>query len=185
VVSQLASMGQLRMSFVRWALVTVPAILFLGLLVGRLSNSGFGNPWFDALAKPAWFPPGWVFGAVWTILYVLLGIAMAQILHARGARGRAGAIALFSLQLLLNLAWTPLFFAAHQVTAALWLIVVILAFAIATAGSFARIRKSAALLMLPYLAWLGFATVLAWEMDRLNPDGEALAPRGAQTHIVL
>lgn len=184
-MSQLASRGQLRMSFVRWALVTVPAILFLGLVVGRISNSDFGNPWFDALAKPDWFPPGWVFGALWAILYVLLGIAVAQILHARGARGRAAAIGLFLAQLALNLAWTPIFFAAHQVTMALWLIVAILILAIATTISFNRIRKSAAWLMLPYLAWLGFATVLAWEMDRLNPDGETLAPRGAQTRIQL
>lgn len=184
-MSQLASRGQLRMSFMRWALVTVPAILFLGLLVGRISNSGFGNPWFDALAKPGWFPPSWVFGAVWTILYVLLGIAVAQILHARGARGRAGAIGLFVAQLALNLAWTPVFFAAHQITAAFWLLLAILALAIATAASFARIRKSASWLMLPYLVWLGFATVLAWEMDRLNPNGETATPRSAQTQIQL
>ena len=182
---QLASKGQLRMSFMRWALVTVPAILFLGLLVGRISNSGFGNPWFDALAKPAWFPPGWVFGVVWTILYVLLGIAIAQILHARGARGRAGAIGLFVIQFALNLAWTPVFFAAHQVTLALWLIAAILILAVATTISFNRIRKPAAWLMLPYLAWLGFATVLAWEMDRLNPGAETLAPPKAGTHILL
>lgn len=184
-MSQLASKGQLRMSFMRWALVTVPAILFLGLLVARVSNSSAANPWFDALAKPGWFPPGWVFGAGWASLYVLLGLALAQILHARGARGRAGAIGLFALQLLLNLAWTPVFFGAHQITAAFWLIVVVLALAIATAASFARIRRSAAWLMLPYLAWLGFATVLAWEMDRLNPDGEILAPKGAQARIQL
>jgi len=184
-VSQLASKGQLRMSFVRWALVTVPAILFLGLLVGRISNSGVDNPWFDALAKPGWFPPSWLFGAVWTILYVLLGIAIAQILHARGARGRAGAIGLFAVQLALNLAWTPVFFAAHQITAAFWLLLAIMALATATVASFARIRTSASWLMLPYLAWLGFATVLAWEMDRLNPDGEALAPKGAQARIQL
>lgn len=184
-MSQLASKGQLRMSFMRWALVTVPAILFLGLLVGRISNSGFGNPWFDALAKPGWFPPGWVFGAVWTILYVLLGIAVAQILHARGARGRAGAIGLFAAQLALNLAWTPVFFAAHQISAAFWLLLAIVALAIATVVSFARIRKSASWLMLPYLAWLGFATILVWEMDRLNPDGETAPPRSAQTRIQL
>lgn len=184
-MSQLASKGQLRMSFMRWAMVTVPAILFLGLLIGRVSNSGFDNPWFDALAKPAWFPPGWAFGAVWSTLYVLLGIAIAQILHARGARGRAGAISLFLAQLALNLAWTPVFFVAHQVTLAFWLILAILILAGATAVSFRRIRKPAAWLMLPYLAWLAFATILALEMDRLNPEGETLVPLSAQAHIEL
>lgn len=184
-MGQLASRGQLRMSYMRWALVTVPAILFLGFLMGRLSNSGFGNPWFVALAKPGWFPPGWVFGAAWSALYVLLGIAIAMILNARGARGRAGAIALFVAQLMLNLAWTPVFFAAHQVTLALWMIAVILGLAIATTVSFFRIRRAATWLMLPYLAWLGFATVLAWEMDRLNPDAERLVPQSARTQILL
>lgn len=173
------------MSFMRWALVTVPGILFIGLLIGRASGGSFGNLWFAALAKPGWMPPGWLFGAVWAILYVLLGIAIAQILHARGASERGGAIGLFLAQLLLNLAWTPVFFAAHQVTMALWLIVATLALAIATTVSFARIRQPAAWLMLPYLAWLAFATMLAWEMDRLNPDGESLVPRGAQTRIQL
>lgn len=184
-MSELASKGQLRMSFMRWALLTVPAILFLGLLSGRVSNSGFGNPWFEALAKPGWFPPGWLFGLVWSILYILIGIAIAHILHARGAQGRAGAIGLFSVQLVLNLFWTPVFFAAHQVTAAVWLIMLIFILAVATTVSFKRIRKAAALLMVPYLVWLAFATVLAWEMDRLNPDAEKLIPPSASAQIAL
>lgn len=184
-MTELASKGQLRMSFLRWALLTVPAILFLGILSGRLSNSGFGNAWFDALAKPGWFPPGWLFGLAWSILYVLMALALAHILHARGARGRLAAIGLFLVQLVLNLSWTPLFFAAHQVTAALWLIGLILILAIATTVSFGRIRRLAAWLMLPYLAWLAFATILAWEMDRLNPNAERLKASGGSAHIAL
>ncbi|MFO1239297.1 MAG: TspO/MBR family protein [Sphingomonadaceae bacterium] len=184
-MSELASKGQLRMSFLRWALLTVPAILFLGLFMSRVSNSRFGNPWFDALAKPDWFPPGWLFGAVWSVLYILIGLAIAHILHARGAQGRRTAIGLFLVQLALNLSWTPVFFVAHQVTAALWLIMLILILAVATTISFSRIRKAAAWLMLPYLAWLTFATVLAWEMERLNPDAEQLKATGASTQIAL
>lgn len=184
-MSELASKGQLRMSFLRWALFTVPAILFLGLFMSRVSNSGFGNPWFDALSKPDWFPPGWLFGAVWTTLYILIGLAIAHILHARGAQGRKTAITLFVAQLALNLSWTPVFFLAHQVSAALWLIMLILVLAIATTFSFSRIRKAAAWLMVPYLAWLAFATVLAWQMDQLNPDAEQLKAPGASTQIAL
>src|SRR5215210_222228 len=106
-MSEIASRGQLRMSFLRYALVTVPAILLLGTVSARISGSGYGNAWFDALAKPAFMPPGWVFGAAWTILYILLGLALAMILHARGAHGRGAAIAVFAAQLLLNFAWSP------------------------------------------------------------------------------
>jgi len=184
-VGQLASREQLRVSFMRWAGVAVPAILFLGLLMARISNSGIGNTWFEALAKPGWFPPAGLFGAVWTVLYILLGLAIAMVLHARGAPGRARAIRLFGIQLLLNLAWTPLFFAAHQVTLALWMAVAILVLGIATTMSFARIRKPAAWLMLPYLVWLAFATVLVWETNRLNPEAETMIPQSAATHILL
>ena len=184
-MGQLASKGQLRMSLLRWALVTVPAILFLGLLSGRLSGSGEDNVWFRLLSKPDWFPPGWVFGAVWSSLYVLLGLSLAMILNARGARGRTLPIAAFALQLVMNLAWSPLFFAAHQVTLAFWLSIAIRLAAVITAWAFSRIRAAAALLLLPYLAWLSFAAVLAWEIDTRNPGAESLTPKAAETQILL
>ena len=77
----IASRGQLRLSYLRWALVTVPAIVFLGFLSGQLANSGYGNRWFAALDKPALMPPGWAFGVAWTILYVLMALAFAIVLH--------------------------------------------------------------------------------------------------------
>ena len=98
-MTELASPRQLRVAFMRWALVCVPAILLLGTISGRIANSDEGNPWFEALAKPALMPPAWVFGAVWSILYVLMALALAMILHARGARGRGVAITLFLIQL--------------------------------------------------------------------------------------
>lgn len=184
-MSQLASREQLRMSFVRYALVTVPAIMFLGFLSGKLANSGYENRWFLALSRPDIVPPGWVFGAVWTTLYVLLGVSLAMILFARGAPGRPLALALFAVQLVLNLAWTPLFFAGHQVSLALFVIVAILLVTIATAFSFARIRKTAAWLLVPYLIWLSFATILNYKIDVLNPDAETLVPEAPRTQIAL
>ena len=184
-MTALASRSQLRMSFLRYALFTVPLVLLLGTISGRIAGSGYGNPWFDALQKPAIMPPGWVFGAAWTFLYILLGFALALILHARGARGRGPALALFVLQLLLNYAWSPLFFAYHEVGAALWTIVAILLLSAATAILFWRIRRGAALLMLPYLAWLGFAAALTWQIGLLNPEAEQLAPADAGTDIAL
>jgi tryptophan-rich sensory protein len=173
------------MSFARYALVTVPLVLLLGILSGRAAGSGYGNPWFDALIKPGIMPPGWVFAVAWTILYILLGFALAAILHARGARGRGAALALFGAQLLLNFAWSPLFFAFHKVEAALVLIVAILALSVATTFLFAAIRKGAALLMLPYLGWLCFAAVLTADINALNPQAETLVPGEASADIAL
>ena len=184
-MTALASRSQLRMSFLRYALFTVPAILLLGTVSGRISGSGYGNAWFDALLKPAIMPPGWVFGVAWTILYVLLGLALALVLHARGASGRGLAIALFVLQLLLNFAWSPIFFAYHEVGAALWTIFAMILLSAATTALFWRIRRSAALLMLPYLAWLCFAALLTWQIGALNPEAAQLAPDGSTTDIAL
>ena len=184
-MGQIASQSQLRMAFVRRALVLVPLILLLGMVSGWLSNSGYGNPWFDTLRKPAIMPPGWAFGVAWTILYVLMGFALALVASARGARGRRVAIAFFAVQLVLNLAWSPLFFAAHQVSAALALIGILLVVVTMTTWRFWRIRPIAGLLLLPYLAWLIFATMLNFEFMRLNPDAETLAPGRARTQISL
>jgi tryptophan-rich sensory protein len=175
-MTQIASRAQLRMSYLRWALATVPLILLLGTLSGVAAGSASDNPWFAALRKPGFMPPGWAFPVAWTILYILLGLALALILHARGARGRPLAIGLFVVQLLLNYAWSPLFFAAHKVSLAFWVIVAMLAVAAITAWLFFRIRRAAGLLMLPYLAWLVFAGALNHGIERLNPGAELAAP---------
>ena len=182
-MSELASAGQLRMSLLRWILVCVPAIVALGTLSGMLSNSGYGNNWFAALHPADIMPPGWVFASVWTVLYAMMGVALAMILNARGARGRALAITLFLAQLLANLAWSPLFFGMRQVSAALFLIVVLFLLAIATALVFARIRRNAGLLMVPYILWLCFAAFLNFQIDQRNPDAETLAPPAARANI--
>jgi tryptophan-rich sensory protein len=172
------------MSFLRVALVAVPAVVLLGSLSGRLAGSGYANPWFDALQKPAFMPPGWVFGAAWTLLYILLGLVLAMILHARGARGRGVVLGLFLFQLALNYAWSPLFFAFHRTLAALVLILVMIGLSAASAALLWWIRRAAALLMLPYLAWLCFAAALTFEVVRLNPDAAALVPGGSSSDII-
>ena len=184
-MTALASRGQLRMSFLRYALVTVPAVLLLGTLSGVLSNSGYGNGWFDALAKPAFMPPGWAFPVAWTILYICLGLALAQILHARGARRRGVALAFFLVQLALNYAWSPVFFGLRQIWPAFGVIAAMIVLAAAAAFLFLRIRRGAALLMLPYLGWLCFAAALNYEIARLNPDGGRVAPAPSSADIPL
>jgi tryptophan-rich sensory protein len=161
--------GAERRSFLSYAIVTVPVILGLGMLSGWLSNSGYGNDWFDSLRKPEFMPPGWTFGVAWTALYILLGLALALILQARDAPGRKIALGLFAAQMLLNYAWSPVFFGMHLIAPALFIIVLMLSLSIAATFIFARIRHPAAWLMMPYLAWLAFASLLNYRIMELNP----------------
>jgi tryptophan-rich sensory protein len=149
--------------------VTVPAILLGGMASGWLSGSGYGNPWFDALQKPSFMPPGWVFGVVWPILYALLGIALAMILAEPPSDRRRLALILFFVQLALNFAWSPIFFAGHDMALAKWVIFVMAALAAAAARQFLKLRRPAGLLMVPYLAWLVFAATLNAAIQALNP----------------
>ncbi len=178
----IATKGQLRMSLLRWALVLVPLIMLAGSLSGGLSGSG-ETQWYAALEKPGFQPPPYLFGIVWPILYALIGFALALVVHARGSRVRGVAIALFVAQFALNLVWSPIFFALHEVGLAFWVIAAMLALAIATTIAFYRVRRLAALLMLPYLAWLCFAAFLNYEIDRLNPDAESLEVEGLSVQI--
>lgn len=172
-------------SYICWASITIPIILVLGIASGRLSNSGYGNEWFDALAKPAIMPPGWAFGMAWSILYILMGAALAFILDARKAAGRWIAITLFVAQLAMNLAWSPVFFGMHRIMLAFGLILAILAWAAVTTAVFWRIRPVAGALMLPYLAWLIFASVLNWHIHQLNPHGVTVLQPPGGTRIVI
>ena len=156
------------------ALVTVPAIILAGSASGWLSNSGYSNDWFDGLTKPFFMPPGWAFGAVWPTLYALLGIALALILSEPPSDARKKGLILFGVQLALNFAWSPLFFAAHAVKLALMTIFVMTAIAAMAAGQFWRVRPLAGALMLPYLAWLCFAAALNAAIDSLNPGAASL-----------
>jgi benzodiazapine receptor len=175
-MSGLASRTELRMSFLRYAVVTVPAIVLLGMLSGYLSNSGYSNPWFDALRKPGFMPPGWVFGAAWTLLYIMLGLSLAMLLHAKGAEKRERAIILFVLGLILNFAWSPIFFGMHKVTLALSVIAAMIVCTIGLIFALWKIRVVAALLLYPYLGWLMFASALNYKILELNPEAETLVP---------
>ena len=180
----LASRGQLRASFLRWALVIVPAVVLAGFLSGQMAGDAADDDWFAVLAKPAIYPPPQTFEIVWPILYVLMGLALTLVVTARGAPGRSPAIAAFLIQLMLNLAWSPLFFAAHQIAASLWLLVAIDLAVVVTIALFWRVRTTAALLLLPYLAWILFATFLNWQFLISNPDADGSA-RPATTRFEI
>ena len=161
--------------------VAVAAVILIELLGGAsgwLSNSGYGNPWFDSLVKPPFMPPGWAFGVVWPILYALMGIALAMIIAEPPSPRRQAALTLFFIQLALNLAWSPIFFAGHDIGLAKIIIFVMTAVAAAAAGQFLRLRRPAGLLLIPYLAWLILATTLNATIEDLNPGaGHSLLAR--------
>lgn len=181
---EIASQQQLRLAFLRWAVVTVPGVLLLGFTAARLAPAGSQNAWYAALTKPRFTPPDWAFPVAWTTLYILLGLALAMILHARGARWRAAAIGVFAVQLGVNLTWSPVFFGMHQVTLALGIVALMIGLTIAMLVLFARIRTLAAVLLLPYLAWLGVAFYLNYGIIDLNPGAETLAPSASTTQII-
>src|SRR5918995_2140166 len=143
-------------------------ILFLVLVVGGGLAIGYltaPGEWYAQLAKPAFNPPGWIFGPVWTVLYVFIAIAGWRVWQ----RDRGGwAMKFWWTQLVLNFLWSPIFFAAHQIGLAhvviLLLLVAILAF-ITTSG---RQDRVAAWLFVPYAAWVAFASALNASISALN-----------------
>ncbi len=144
----------------------------LCLGAGRLAAS-FTAPaigaWYAELNKPSWTPPNWVFAPVWSLLYVAMAVAAWMVWQERGLRGGALPLGLFGLQLLLNVAWSVVFFglrrpgAALAEIAGLWLAVV------ATAIAFGRVAPAAGYLMVPYAGWLTFAAAVNAVIWRMNP----------------
>jgi translocator protein len=127
--------------------------------------------WYAGLTKPAWNPPGWVFGPVWTTLYVLMATA-AWLVWLRGGWAAQGkALRLYLLQWTLNALWTPLFFGLHQPGLALVEVVALYLSVLATLVSFWRVRRSAAVLLIPYVLWLTLATALNFTIWQMNHRG--------------
>ncbi len=127
--------------------------------IGALASDTGSSEWYRSLNKPPFNPPAWIFAPVWTLLYSMMGAA-AWMIYRREHPRRRWALGLFGAQLLLNAAWTPVFFALHAPAAALGVIVALWAMIAATMLEFWRIWRPAALLLAPYLAWTSFAAVL-------------------------
>jgi len=127
---------------------------------GVFTRMGLG-PWYDGLQKPSWQPPAWVFGPVWTTLYTLMAVAAWLVVRQRNeAPGWKTALALFVVNLLLNVLWSALFFGARQPGWAFAEILVLWGTIVALVVLFHRIRPLAGWLLTPYLAWVSFAAVL-------------------------
>ena len=122
---------------------------------------------YGQLSKPSWAPPAAVFGPVWSALYALMGVAAWLVWRSAGPKGLA--LRLFGAQLAANALWSWLFFAWHRGALAAVEVLVLLALIVATVVVFWRTSRLAALLLLPYLFWVSFASVLTWAVWRSNP----------------
>ena len=145
-----------------WAAAVIAVAVVGGLATDTSSD------WYQALDRPAWQPPGAVFGPVWTILYVL--IAVSATLAWRDVHGprRRPVLGLFAINLVLNVAWTWIFFQAHAPEVAGVEIVVLLATILALARLLWPANRAAALALVPYAAWVAFATALTWAIAAAN-----------------
>ncbi len=128
--------------------------------------------WYASLERPPGTPPNAVFGPVWTLLYAMMGVAFARVWHlAPPVREKRRALSLFVAKMLLNLAWTPIFFGAHRLGLALAVILALWLAILLTILAFRRFDRSSALLLCPYLLWVGYASYLNagfWLLNR--PD---------------
>ncbi|MFH0988031.1 MAG: TspO/MBR family protein [Parcubacteria group bacterium] len=152
-------------------LISAIVICELAGIIGSFFTTPAIPTWYATLTRPALNPPSWIFGPVWTVLYVLMGISLFLVWN-RAIQGKEGekktAIVLFGAQLILNALWSILFFGLHSAMAAfvemifLWLAI------LATMIAFARISKPAALLLAPYIIWVSFAAYLNFAIWSLN-----------------
>ena len=137
-------------------------------IIGALA-SVHAAAFYSSLVQPAWAPPPWLFGPVWTALYAMMGFAAWLVWRRGGLRAQAGPLTWYLLQLVVNALWSWLFFAWHLGGGAFADIVLLWVLLLATVRSFLRVQRSAGLLLLPYLAWVSFAAVLNHAIWRLNP----------------
>ena len=147
-------------------------LLALALATAGIAGACTGNSnttgWYASLAKPSWTPPNWVFGPVWTALYANMAVA-AWLVWRRRPRKRVGwALGLFSLQLILNIAWTPVFFGLQRPGLALVDILLLWLAIGMTVVAFHGIRPLAGWLLIPYLLWVSFAAALNMAIWSLN-----------------
>ena len=146
-----------------WALIT-----FLAAALGARASISAAS-FYASLALPAWAPPAGLFGPVWTALYALMALAAFLVWRERGWRAAAPALTLYLLQLSLNTLWSWLFFGWKQGALAFADILLLLLLIVATLMAFWRIHRLAALLLLPYLAWVSFASALNYAVWQANP----------------
>ena len=146
---------------------------WLALTFGAAATGVFVSTggWYAELAKPAWNPPGWVFGPVWTALYLMMAVAAWLVWREGGWKAQRGPLTLYVVQWGLNALWTPLFFGLQRPGMAFAEILVLLVAVCATLVAFWKVRRGAGLLLVPYALWTTFAALLNFTIWRMNAGG--------------
>ena len=149
----------------------------LGWLLLCFAVSGIGafasiqaESFYQQLTQPAWAPPAWVFGPVWTTLYAMMAVSAWLVWRINGFRAQSVALTLFLIQLALNCLWSWLFFAWHLGSLSFIDIILLWIFIVLTLLAFWRVHLLAGLLLIPYLAWVSFAALLNYTIWQLNPQ---------------
>ncbi len=151
---------------------TVPGLIGWLLLCFAAASLGalfMPGEWYAGLHKPAWNPPGWIFGPVWSALYTMMAVAAWLVWQRGGFAVQRKPLGWFLVQLVLNAVWTPLFFGLHRPGVAFGEIILLWLAIAATLLAFRPVSRAAAWLLAPYLAWVSFAAVLNGTLWRLNP----------------
>lgn len=157
------SVSRLAAGLLAWLVLT-----FATAAIGAIASVN-ASAFYAELTRPAWAPPGWLFGPVWSTLYALMGVSAWLVWRAHGVAGARSAFVLFIIQLAANALWSWLFFVWRQGGLAFAEVLVLWGLIAATLVSFWRISAPAAALLLPYLAWVTFASALTFTVWRLNP----------------
>jgi tryptophan-rich sensory protein len=149
-------------------IIAIAIPLAVGGISGFFTVTGVES-WYQTINKPSWNPPGWIFGPVWTTLYAMMGIALFLIWKSDSSDMlKKTAIALFAVQLILNFFWSFIFFDQHQIGWALVEIIVMWVFILLTIFAFGNVSKLAAWLLVPYISWVSFATILNYTIWKMN-----------------
>lgn len=147
--------------------ISVFACLGLGFLSGYAAGSAISD-WYVNLNKPFFQPPPWLFGPAWTLLYTLMGIAFAFVWHKEKSSFQSKAMKLFITQFIINLIWSPVFFALKKPAIALGVIILLWILIVLTMKAFKNIDRRSMWLLIPYLCWVTFATILNASIVYLN-----------------
>lgn len=149
-------------------IISIAIPLIVGAVSGFFTSESVQG-WFTTIQKPSFNPPNWIFAPVWTTLYILMGIACFLVWKSKNeTAAKRTAIIFYSVQLTLNFFWSIIFFGAHEPGWALIDIIALLVMILLTAIWFERISVAAAWLMVPYICWVSFATVLNYYIWKLN-----------------
>jgi translocator protein len=156
------------MSKILKLIISIAVPVAVGAVSGLFTVSEISG-WYQTINKPSWNPPSWIFSPVWTTLYIMMGIALYLVWTAEvKPAAKKKAIAFFVIQLVLNFFWSFIFFKQHQIGLAFAEIIIMFVFILMTIFSFARINKAAAWLLVPYISWVSFATILTYTIWQLN-----------------